>query len=430
MALLKRRHSAEEVLPVTLYKEVLDQQRRNARRNGATVSEICPALASVAVRSFTWSVSTSGLEQKFSKTAHYISTGQNHMSERSENALFLLITADLDEGVDDLIAGAQRIWLDVYKIACRRHKTGERLDIGVRHKWSKKPLRLGHRAFLQSRRRAISPQFGLADSLITDAVIDATALPDAMNKELAFMEQKTRKRKVCGYEAGVLLPDELDLEVLRDAELEKQRARKSRLARTAAFLRNQRVVNKSPIDLDSEFFNKTLCLDPTLENKWRDALIENGCTIGSSRDAQVFISESPLQLADPLMLWACVLRGGWIVSTDVIIQGIGVSLKLHAACLTRRYLYVTDQFKAHAPLVWDIINSSIAYPGSRINLLGSMEEFAARKASPANWKSASIVALVSDDEIKLPFFAGVPHVFDNAGLLALLYKQDHTRGTL
>ena len=431
MALLKRRHSAEEVLPATLYKEVLDQQRRNARRNGATVSEICPALASVAVRAFTWSVSTSGLEQRFSKTAYYISTGQCHMSERTENALFLLIAADLDEQleIDDLIAGAQRIWLDVYKIACRRHKKGQRLDIGVPHKWSKKPLRLGHQAFLQNRRRAIAPKFGLADSLISD-VIDAAALPGAMNKELTFLAKKAHKRKADGYEAGELLPDELDPEVLRDAELERKRARKSRLARAATFLRNERTVNKSPMNLGSELFNSTLCLEPSLEHIWRDALIENGCTVGSSRDAQVFVSQSPLQLADPVMLWACVLRGGWIVSTDFILQGFGISLKLYAACLTRRHLYVSDEFKAGSPLVWDIINCSTTYPRSQLKLLGSMEEFAVRKASPSNWKSTGVVALVSDDEISLPGFIGIPHVLNSAGLLALLYRQDHTRGTL
>ena len=190
------------------------------------------------------------------------------------------------------------------------------------------------------------------------------------------------------------------------------------------------MVNKSPIDLASEFFNSTICLEPTLASKWRDALLENGCTVGSSRDAQVFVSGSPLHLADPLMLWACVLRGGWIVSTDFIMQGFGVSLKLHAACLTQRYLYVTDEFRTQSPLVWDIINSSITYPGSKIKLLGSMEEFAARKASKTNWGSTSVVALVSDDEISLPGFTGVPHVFDSAGLLTLLYQQDRTRGTL
>ena len=196
MALLKRRHGAEEVLPVTLYKEVLDQKRRNAGKHGTAVSETCPALASVAARAFTWSVSTSGLEQRFSKTAYYISSGQNHMSERTENALFLLITADLDAQLEtDLIVGAQRIWLDVYKIASRRHKKGERLDIGVGHKWSKKPKRLGRQAFLQSRRRAISPQLGLADSLITEHVIDATALPDSMIKELVCWQQRLANEK-------------------------------------------------------------------------------------------------------------------------------------------------------------------------------------------------------------------------------------------
>ena len=235
---------------IALYLEVL--QRRRLR---------CTALMHVLARFSSWSVSTSGLEQRFSKAAASIpTTARGTLKEQTESNIFVLITNKLDVVMEDaLCAGARAIWGMVYE-TCRRNRTGRRLDIGLTHKWkSKKSSSSGMKGFLRRRRAALGDIDPGSGGVAIDAYTQretSAALPAKMCKELVFLQQKQYKRKVEALHE--LLPEETDATLLEDAEDNERKKAKSRQQRGDADQRKRSRVNKKPFDINKELLGQVV----------------------------------------------------------------------------------------------------------------------------------------------------------------------------
>ena len=141
--------------------------------------------------------------------------------------------------------------------------------------------------------------------------------------------------------------------------------------------------------------------------------------------AHVFIVRDPLQCADVLMLWACMLRGGWLVSEDVT----AVCIKLQPAIAVRRRVWLSERFQQQHPHLLRLLQAACTWPSSKLTLLPDLGAFIQLKLVASNLKTANVAALVAADELQGDsVMAGVPHCFCVNTFGCLLYRQDVYKG--
>ena len=237
-----------------LYRTILQRRHRE-----------CPMLMHVLARFSAWSVSTSGLEQRFSKAAKLITERQGSLTEQNESNLFLLITAKLDvAGENALCLDAQRIWSLVYGHS-RRHAARQRLDIGmphkfkygkdscVRHKVNSAKKFSSMKKFLTARRSALScviPGSGNASihSYAQQETDPALPVSEKFINELAWLSQKQRKRKLDAVHE--LLPEEFDANFIADIAVHDAKKVASLQRRHTQHQQNHAKLNRKLFDLN------------------------------------------------------------------------------------------------------------------------------------------------------------------------------------
>ena len=96
-------------------------------------------------------------------------------------------------------------------------------------------------------------------------------------------------------------------------------------------------------------------------------------------------------------LWAAVLKGATIFSTEAFCDLTGPAMSYRNALAQRRDVYITNGFKTKAEQVWSIVNS---LRGDRWNLLETQEVFLNCKVDSVNRKrSAKCLCLAASNEI-------------------------------
>ncbi len=73
------------------------------------------------------------------------------------------------------------------------------------------------------------------------------------------------------------------------------------------------------------------------------------------RASAFIVSDPAKQTCSDIVLWAAVLRGGYVMSPIVLDGGSGVAIKYKAAISTRRRLYVSANFRLKHRRVYDVI---------------------------------------------------------------------------
>ena len=111
--------------------------------------------------------------------------------------------------------------------------------------------------------------------------------------------------------------------------------------------------------------------------------------------AHVFIVHDPLQCADVIMLWACVLRGGWLVNADLQ----SVCIKLRPAIAVRRRVWLSDRFQQQHPHLLRLLQEACTWPNSNLTLLPDLHTFVQVKCVASNLKSTAVSALLASDEL-------------------------------
>ena len=147
--------------------------------------------------------------------------------------------------------------------------------------------------------------------------------------------------------------------------------------------------------------------------------------LAPSMTARVFIVRDPLQCADVLMLWACMLRGGWLVSEDVT----AVCIKLQPAIAVRRRVWLSERFQQQHPHLLRLLQAACTWPSSKLTLLPDLDTFIQVKLVATNLKTGNVAALVAADELQGDsVMARVPHCFCVNTFGCLLYRQDVYKG--
>ncbi len=107
--------------------------------------------------------------------------------------------------------------------------------------------------------------------------------------------------------------------------------------------------------------------------------------------------------------WCVTLGGGVICCPPMLLTGTGPFVRYRAGTLVRRFLWVSDAFKAHHRGLHDIIQYFARRRGSRLSLLARKDEFL-QKATRAAIHSKYVVALVTAAEVSSQGLRGKQNV--------------------
>ena len=141
--------------------------------------------------------------------------------------------------------------------------------------------------------------------------------------------------------------------------------------------------------------------------------------------AKIFVTMHPWEPADVRMLWFAVLRGCWVLTPGMIINGSGPALKFKQALHTKRFVWVSDDARLQHRQIWlAILESLEAEPAHKWTLLHSAAVYAREKVKAMNSdRSASVLALVTEDEL---VHNPLPHVFSCTTLLDFIRSEERT----
>ena len=138
-------------------------------------------------------------------------------------------------------------------------------------------------------------------------------------------------------------------------------------------------------------------------------------------------TSNPFGLSE-LVCWHRSLAGAWVLQPEVIAGKPGASMKYKASLLTRRKLWCSDAFKVAKPDLWVLIVRHVGARNSQWKLLDTVQQFAAERARLDRSHSSSVLALVSDEDLRLPEF-DIKHVHCASSLLQFITRLDQERGS-
>ena len=420
---------------------------RDRYRDGVQKQYIKATLRQILCRFLAWSISTSGLECRFSAAAEKFSDKQLHCHESTESNFYCLLAVDTkDEAlVQKIVDGARQVYVDVYgDRQARRHDchSRPRSDKGIKNlkRGTRPPHSKSYKRFIANRRNSVAmslqehhkkhPGCGRTQLKAFGASLTCT---DKENKEIAHLREKAFKRKCLALDAGEILPTEANAELYQGWSEMQKRIKTSFQSRTRDAL-NKRARLKLLPPTREEFKGATCYIDshvddslwtPQISSAFIDLQIQPPSSLTS---ASFCFVANPLNLMDvpATIQWRVVLAGGWLLSPSALV-GQFSSLRYFRATSTRRYLWVSEEFQDEEPGIWHIIETACEEPGSHWTLLPSIDEFVlTRTRYPKD--PARCLGLVSQAEKSMPDF-NIKHVHDKDSMFKFIARRDCKRGT-
>ena len=123
-----------------------------------------------------------------------------------------------------------------------------------------------------------------------------------------------------------------------------------------------------------------------------------------------------------------LLKGAYIIPPSVITEGRGISVKYTNAVLSKRYIHVSDAFKAAHNSVYTVLSAAITSRQSKWNEI-SRTVFADKKATVYKDRAQMVALVCRKDKTAAPF-TGKKHVYDGPEFLKLLKNEDLSRCAL
>ena len=405
------------------------QQRRAETRAKHPREVLSIVLAAYA----TINGSDSSLERLFSQADHRISPQARHCANDTENRKVTLLTVPL-ETMYELMPKVNEVWDRHFVVA--RAGNFNRLDSGRQHRYGKRTAadaRPNEAAFLKHRRMAVSAlKEGRVPRRVSELVdVDIlSAWTPGHDAELDFNRRKRHARRIEAYHAKSLLPDEVDEDLVREALANKDtltKARRSRAnqeARQSLHFQGRRL---APVEFTGQAIHIPDNIRTALLDRWVASLGLNLITVASA----VLVLMPPI--ADPAseLLWGAMLAGAWVMAPAWLEDSdayTGPMLKFRPAVHSRRYVWLSPNFKASHVQVARVIEECAARRDSRWSLREDVQEWVKKKNEVMQLRSSSsTIALVTATEKEA--FEGVAHVFDLAAGFAFLCCLDRQQSS-
>lgn len=341
--------------------------KRTQRTKASRTAYPAKALCEVIKRYLAWQISTSGIEQGFSKADRLRATGTTPASEATETqALRLLHTRGTD---DEICAQAQQLFAQCHPGQLRTRES-HRVDRGVKRPRAETESMV---AWLKKRRGPLTSgraagDGGAAVGILEDGADDMWG--ESHDRELAFQKNKQRQHKIDAYLDGTLLDKEigeLPLEAAarakREAELDKG------LVQQAA--RKEKAAKRQHIKLLlSDMPDKRVWLQNAPAAELRQAAVRHGFQVQTDRShASVFVVEDASAPGERI-LWHAVLRGALLIDRNVLLGKEGLILQHKPFVASKRKFWLSPEFKAAHPEVSAIVELAISEACSKSSLSG------------------------------------------------------------
>ena len=344
--------------------ERLDQDRRLAAAHPS--EQLRLALLAYA----TLGVSTSGVEQQFSKSALKFTDRMGKASAEKEEA-FMRIIMDLpDRDLGMTLRQAQKVWARAFG-APRASRKRPRFDLGTKRLRAEEAgIIPSETAFLTKRRAAAQGAVAaMPPAACLEPINAGGSWTEGHAKELEFQKQKLHEKAVDAAAEGTLLPSEWSCQLQCEAtqlagrKVADQGARERKAERDEAKMRGSSVEQ-----VIQAIRGKSLYVHPACRATCgiADAIRATGLHLARMFEADVFVVPFPGQ-TDPDITFASALRGSYQISPGLLVkESCGTAIKLKPCGHLSKVLYVSPAFAArHAESV-DFLRRVVSnIPGCR-----------------------------------------------------------------
>ena len=362
-------------------------------------------------------VSSSGVEQAFSKCSWYISSRRQLAGPLTEEYLFKLACDLPHNNLAEVTLLARRVWAMCFGVS--RLWVRRRLDKGLKRPRAD-ACHLTEAAFVRKRRLASDQAAVEVGHVVDMTAFVAPELPtwtEALGTEMAHQQDKYEQKRMQALGEGSLLPSETSTALertLRDAQarrLSDHQARQRKAARDELALRGA-----TADTVLQALWGMAAYIDDEFTGAYR-ARLQQSLLAANLREADNRSAATVLVVANfgklgQRTLWTAVLKGGFLVHHHFLLRNAGPVVKYAAsACPPARLIYVSARWKAYRPGIFNALEGALNnLAGSAWTLEFDIAKYVACKRTAIHKrKSARALALVRDDEKTLPDTYGFNH---------------------
>lgn len=386
---------------------------------GTSIAHPMDDLVEGLILLFVFGVSSSGVEQFFSKTLWGFNNRRGSASPATEEACLKAIVDLPNHDRDHIIQIAQKVWSHVYGEARVSHT---KISRGVK----KEKLANSEATFIHKRREAAAVG-SLSSSANFEKLTSVSAFDVAQpgwsqehTKELNFQRNKQHARQVQAVAEGTHRGnDALRSEVrqVKEKRVKAQRARERKDQRDTSAL-----VGATACQVLAQIAggNVYICEDLASPNVLAAAALYNLRRVRAC-EANVFVVQQPGQLSSQRVKLITALRGSFHITQSVLTSKgeSGVAAKWRPIASIVRVIFVSqaaqDRNKRSLELFQEVLKT---FKDNQITLVIGKDwgELASLKVRHSKSKS-KLIAIVRTPELKLPVLASV-----SAGRIVLKSK--------
>ena len=459
--------------PVTLkaqWQDIFPRAQNQARETGGTNREAwhtvlnrlasCKALRDAhptavlreaLIAYFAFSISSSGVEQKFSKGALRFTDRQACAKAETEE-MYLKVCLDFPErDADAICTKAQQVWKHCFSPCLPR--TLMRLDKGTKRKRPAEEengfVARTEKDFLAKRRAAAkaasactakaasacaesaggSAESAAAKAASACAVSAGADWCETHEKELLFLQRKRNDKVVDAFAESSLLPFEVTPQVRAEAAAKHSQRVVDAQVRTRKAERDKAAaqgLSLSAILGAIRCAGKAIFVAPACRSKELGVALGNhGLRSASILEAEVFVVQFPGQ-AGICTMAASAMRGAYQLSPKVLLSGIGdgVALKMKPACNQPKTIYISPACATSQAQFCAFVQGLLAnIKGSKWKI--EFADWAALKAAVRT--PTMLVALVLSTELGVAPFKYHKHTYTVETFIAMISAGDMQR---
>ena len=317
------------------WKLALEQIIDRSRGKSDTERRVS-ALKGALVQYFAFGLSSSGVEQAFSKGAWAFHARRQRASPDKEDFCLKVIHDNHLYHDDEIFQLARVVWQQCYGMP--RTHWRPRADKGIKRPLSQDACT--EIDFIRKRRReAAEAGAQVRGDIIRMDDLEPEVWTEAHTRELDFQRRKTNARKVQAYAENSLLEKEVDEHVAEQADECKEKLGQNALKRKALQERVRRAQGASASDVKSALQGCRAYLAVPATMQLQSCIVGHGLaeTKVLSR-ADVIICHEPGQSVDWRLQCVSAVRGCYEVSPNFLMHGRGAALKVTRSALLPRVL--------------------------------------------------------------------------------------------
>jgi len=317
------------------WKLALEQIIDTSRGKSDTERRVS-ALKGALVQYFAFGLSSSGVEQAFSKGAWAFHARRQRASPDKEDFCLKVIHDNHLYHDDEIFQLARVVWQQCYGMP-RTHGR-PRADKGIKRPLSQDACTEIN--FLRKRRReAAEAGAQVRGDIIRMDDLEPEVWTEAHTRELDFQRRKTNARKVQAYAENSLLEKEVDENLAEQADECKEKLVQNALKRKALQERVRRAQGASASDVKSALQGCRAYLAVPATMQLQSCIVGHGLAETKVLShADVIICHEPGRSVDWRLQCVSAVRGCYEVSPNFLMHGRGAALKVTRSALLPRVL--------------------------------------------------------------------------------------------